>query len=132
MEWDEVECIDKTDIFYSELPEDVAVAKAICSECELRHACLSLALERGEAWGVWGGETPDERGVGKTRHGEPAGFMWHKRQLKRDPNHVTCVDCIRAYREWLDEKNTERRDERRAVTTGRNRRRLAHIKASEE
>jgi WhiB family redox-sensing transcriptional regulator len=31
-------------------------AKAMCRGCPARIACLAGALERGEPWGVWGGE----------------------------------------------------------------------------
>ena len=37
-------------------PYDIARAKAICSRCVARPACLAGALEREEPWGVWGGE----------------------------------------------------------------------------
>lgn len=45
-----------TSLFFSEDLIDIARAKAICSKCSLRSACLLQALERGEAFGVWGGE----------------------------------------------------------------------------
>lgn len=39
----------------------VEYAKSICGRCPVRDACLSEALDRGEAFGVWGGYTADER-----------------------------------------------------------------------
>jgi transcription factor WhiB len=36
-------------------------AKAICHRCPVQAACLTGAVERGEAWGVWGGLSPEER-----------------------------------------------------------------------
>ena len=44
------------DLFFSEKIDDIAAAKAFCQGCEVAHFCLSGALERREAWGVWGGE----------------------------------------------------------------------------
>jgi WhiB family redox-sensing transcriptional regulator len=44
------------ELFFAESPADVEFAKSICTECPIRLACLSGALERKEPWGVWGGE----------------------------------------------------------------------------
>lgn len=44
------------ELFFAELPEDVELAKALCTACPLRAECLAGALARGEPWGVWGGE----------------------------------------------------------------------------
>ena len=43
-------------LFFSEDLIDIARAKAICSRCIVREECLSLAVERAEPWGVWGGQ----------------------------------------------------------------------------
>jgi WhiB family redox-sensing transcriptional regulator len=43
-------------LFFSEDPINVARAKAICSTCIVRQLCLSTAVQRQEAYGVWGGE----------------------------------------------------------------------------
>lgn len=44
------------DLWFSELPEEVEAAKALCLECPVRAACLAGALDRCEPWGVWGGQ----------------------------------------------------------------------------
>lgn len=44
------------DLFFAELPADVERAKAVCVGCPVQAECLVAALERGEPWGVWGGE----------------------------------------------------------------------------
>jgi WhiB family transcriptional regulator, redox-sensing transcriptional regulator len=44
------------ELFFAESPADVETAKAVCTDCPIREACLSGALERKEPWGVWGGE----------------------------------------------------------------------------
>jgi len=49
-------CQRDPDLFFSENPEDLRLAKALCGHCPARTACLAGALQRGEPWGVWGGE----------------------------------------------------------------------------
>ena len=44
------------DLWFAESPVDLERAKALCVECPIRLECLSAALDRGEPWGVWGGE----------------------------------------------------------------------------
>lgn|SRR5690606_26080588 len=44
------------DLWFAELPEDVELAKALCTDCPIRQQCLAGALERSEPWGVWGGQ----------------------------------------------------------------------------
>jgi WhiB family transcriptional regulator, redox-sensing transcriptional regulator len=62
-----------THIFFSDDPLDIARAKAICSKCALRAPCLAGALDRGEVWGVWGGEilVDGEVVAVKRRRGRP-------------------------------------------------------------
>ena len=57
-----------TDLFFGPAAEFVtarqlreAEAKAICAGCPVRLECLAYALDSGEAYGVWGGATEDER-----------------------------------------------------------------------
>jgi WhiB family redox-sensing transcriptional regulator len=50
------------ELWFAESPADLEAAKSYCRGCPLRAACLAGALERGEPWGVWGGEL-FERGV---------------------------------------------------------------------
>lgn len=67
------------EVFFAERPADVEYAKALCTECPVRLACLSGALERREPWGVWGGElfisgvvVPRKRPRGRPRKAEVA------------------------------------------------------------
>lgn len=53
---------EDSDLWFAENPADLEQAKAFCRDCPARIACLAGALERGELWGVWGGEIFD-RGV---------------------------------------------------------------------
>jgi WhiB family redox-sensing transcriptional regulator len=41
--------------------DEVARAKAICSDCQVRRQCLQFALATRQAHGVWGGTTEEER-----------------------------------------------------------------------
>ncbi|MGH9070565.1 MAG: WhiB family transcriptional regulator [Acidimicrobiales bacterium] len=58
--WEEARCRDgaasMVGLFFSEDIEDIATAKGICAACPLATPCLQGALERGEPWGVWGGQ----------------------------------------------------------------------------
>ena len=47
------------EVFFAESPADVERAKSICALCPARVSCLAGAIERGEPWGVWGGELFD-------------------------------------------------------------------------
>ena len=49
-------CSSQPDLFFAEHPRDIQRAKALCADCPVRSACLAGALQRGEPWGVWGGE----------------------------------------------------------------------------
>lgn len=63
-------------LFFSDDVIDIARAKAICSKCALTTSCLAGALERGEPWGVWGGELVENGRV-----------VVHKRPRGRPPKH---------------------------------------------
>jgi len=40
---------------------DTEQAVAICRGCPVRQECLQWALRAGEAHGIWGGTTPEQR-----------------------------------------------------------------------
>lgn len=72
----EARCADPraslTHLFFSDDLVELARARAICSRCKVRELCLRRALQRGEPWGVWGGELlmdgvviSDKRGRGR-------------------------------------------------------------------
>lgn len=50
------------DLWFAEAPRELERAKALCGQCPIQAECLAGALNRGEPWGVWGGEIL-ERGV---------------------------------------------------------------------
>jgi WhiB family transcriptional regulator, redox-sensing transcriptional regulator len=39
----------------------VARAKRICAGCQVRQECLEFALVHSQAYGIWGGTTPEDR-----------------------------------------------------------------------
>ncbi len=48
------------DLWFAESPAQLEEAKALCATCPIRKGCLAAALDRGEPWGVWGGEIFDQ------------------------------------------------------------------------
>jgi WhiB family redox-sensing transcriptional regulator len=53
---DGLPCTQNPQLWFSERPADLELAKAGCRLCPLRGPCLAGAVERGESCGVWGGE----------------------------------------------------------------------------
>ena len=58
-----------TPLFFSEDLIELARARAICSTCTVRPACLHRALQRREPYGVWGGEMLIDGRVVETKRG---------------------------------------------------------------
>src|SRR5258707_12842381 len=48
-------CSDDTQLWFSEHPADLELAKAMCETCPLRRACLAGGIDPAEPFGVWGG-----------------------------------------------------------------------------
>jgi WhiB family redox-sensing transcriptional regulator len=72
-------CAGDPDLFFAESPDDVELAKSLCSDCPVRPRCLAGAVQRREPWGVWGGElfirgeiVPRKRGRGRPRKNDVA------------------------------------------------------------
>lgn len=51
---------DDPDLWFADSPTQLEQAKALCASCPIRLRCLDAALDRGEPWGVWGGEIFDQ------------------------------------------------------------------------
>jgi len=45
----------------------VTRAQEICFGCRVREECLDFAMRTGEAHGIWGGTTPEERARARRR-----------------------------------------------------------------
>ncbi|MFS8478230.1 MAG: WhiB family transcriptional regulator [Micromonosporaceae bacterium] len=67
------------DLWFSEAPAELELAKSLCGGCPVRVECLAGAVERAEPWGVWGGEifergavVPRKRPRGRPRKGDAA------------------------------------------------------------
>jgi WhiB family redox-sensing transcriptional regulator len=41
--------------------DQIAEAKAVCGECEVREPCLEFALSTNQDSGIWGGTSEEER-----------------------------------------------------------------------
>lgn len=39
----------------------IARAKKICAGCQVRQECLDFAITHDQAYGIWGGTTPEDR-----------------------------------------------------------------------
>ncbi|MCG5431557.1 WhiB family transcriptional regulator [Mycobacterium sp. MYCO198283] len=48
--------VEDPDLWFAESPDELERAKALCADCPVLVQCLAAALERGEPWGVWGGQ----------------------------------------------------------------------------
>jgi WhiB family transcriptional regulator, redox-sensing transcriptional regulator len=51
--------VEDPELWFAESPAQLELAKQFCADCPVRDACLAGALDRGEPWGVWGGEIFD-------------------------------------------------------------------------
>jgi WhiB family transcriptional regulator, redox-sensing transcriptional regulator len=68
-------CRIAPDLFFAEKPEQIRQARTLCWGCPARDSCLTGALQRGEPWGVWGGELILHGAIipGKRARGRPRG-----------------------------------------------------------
>lgn len=51
------------DLWFADTPAQLDDAKMLCGSCPIRKRCLAAALDRGEPWGVWGGEIFEQGAV---------------------------------------------------------------------
>jgi len=77
-------CQRDPQLWFSDLPDELELAKAHCRPCPLRGPCLAGAVERREPYGVWGGEIFD-RGTITAR----------KRPRGRPPASSRADACLR-------------------------------------
>lgn len=90
-DWDLALCRGQSELFFDERPAFVEKAKAVCSFCPIKKACLLTSLEYSEAYGVWAGLDYEERRAtaillgykpptryAEVDHGTERGYAWHK------------------------------------------------------
>ena len=51
------------DLFFSDVSQEIEIAKSLCAGCPVRSQCLDAALSREEPCGVWGGELFEDGAV---------------------------------------------------------------------
>jgi hypothetical protein len=102
-------CKGQLDLFFSDDPADTDTAKGICRQCELCDECLTMALQNGEAWGVWGGTDYRERTAlaalhgypiperfDTIEHGTPRGYAQHEAQDIPLDDYCGCIEAYRS------------------------------------
>ena len=59
--------------------KDTSRALLICDSCPVKRQCLEFAMRNGEASGIWGGTTPEERiRDRRVRNRRPARRAWRE------------------------------------------------------
>lgn len=78
---------DATRIFFSDDLGDIATAKRVCEGCPVMVECLETAIDRGEQWGVWGGQLliAGKIVMTKRRRGRPPKHPRPEDQLPQIP-----------------------------------------------
>ena len=61
--------VEDPELWFAEQAQEVERAKRLCQGCPMQLACLQGAIQRGEPWGVWGGEVFDHGRVVQTKRG---------------------------------------------------------------
>lgn len=93
------------DLWFSDSPTELELAKSLCGDCPLRVECLAGAVERAEPWGVWGGEI-FERGAVVPRK-RPRGRP-RKEDVARDAALKVEVEARMAASGLADSRNCVR------------------------
>ncbi len=76
--------------------DGVDYAVAVCNQCPVRQACLDGAMDRNEAFGIWGGKTTAQRRELKKRNQKAAA-------RKRRADAKAEADAARTPDTWLAE-----------------------------
>lgn len=89
-----------TDLFFSDRPEKITAAKAICATCPVQSQCQEWALDNIERNGVWGGASERQRRrMRRSWRRQPAqcgtdsGYYRHLRVTNTPP----CAECKKAH-----------------------------------
>lgn len=75
------------DLWFSEFPDQVELAKQFCHECPVQATCLEGATARREPHGVWGGELFEQGRIVAHKHGRgrPRAVRVNWAALSRPP-----------------------------------------------
>lgn len=117
------------DLWFAEAPADLQLAKALCARCPARLACLTGAVDRQEAAGVWGGEIFDHGQL--VTHKRPRGRP-RKNSIppRRYPARLAQLSSAHPAPECVDEEIDEIAIER--AVSGRHRVRLHDLTPAEQ
>src|SRR6266536_475934 len=78
-------CSDDTQLWFSEHPADLELAKAMCETCPLRRPCLAGAIDRAEPFGVWGGEIFEKGRI--IAYKRPRGHPGDRKSTRLNSSH---------------------------------------------
>lgn len=62
-------CQRRPELFFAHRPQVLELAKELCRGCPAQDWCLDGALDRGESWGVWGGQIVIDGAVVHSKRG---------------------------------------------------------------
>jgi hypothetical protein len=106
-------CFGQSSLFLSAAQQSVRRAKALCAACPVREACAEHAIRTGESRGVWGGLTPEERGVDAVPAcGTRTARLRHLRRRE------SCQTCAEAHAEEVRRSRLERLEAEHAQPAG--------------
>lgn len=61
--WHQAACAgEDPELFFATDDEGIAIAKAVCGDCDAIRQCGDWAHEHSIKYGIWGGRLPEERG----------------------------------------------------------------------
>lgn len=92
-----------------------AACRIICAACPVRMLCATDALERGEAWGVWGGLDRRDRKTLAAEFGYPAPSVLpeHGTNARYAKHRCGCADCKRAHAVYEADRRATAREKAR-------------------
>jgi WhiB family redox-sensing transcriptional regulator len=96
MTWfDDAACKGQTDLFFIDEGGSYAQALELCATCPVVDECALYAVSTRQRYGVWGGLTPKQRGLGRSPITEcPHGHLYDDVNTRWDSDgHRRCREC---------------------------------------